>query len=308
MRISLQKSVAKPFVKWAGGKGQLLKVIEKFYPEQLVNGNIKRYIEPFVGGGALLFEIIQNFNSIEEFFIFDINSDLINSYMVIKHNINELIDYLKELETEFIPADREKRSEMYYDLRAQYNSSMQDVEIDEKNMSVKRAGQFIFLNRTCFNGLYRVNKSGQFNVPMGDYKNPTICDEDNLYYLNEILKRVEIFNKNYQDSYQFVEKETFVYFDPPYRPLNISSSFTSYSKFDFDDLQQKELANYYTELHNKGASLMLSNSDPKNIDENDDFFDVLYDGFRINRVYATRMINSDVNKRGKITELLITNN
>ena len=174
-------------------------------------------------------------------------------------------------------------------------------------MSLQKAIEFIFLNRTCFNGLYRVNKNGDFNVPMGNYKNPTICDEENLRALSELIKNVNFEYGDYKASQKYIKKNTFVYFDPPYRPLNITSGFTSYTKEDFDDENQKELALYYKELNNNNVKVMLSNSNPKNTNKEDCFFENIYKGFNINEVYAKRMINANSNGRGEISELLITN-
>ena len=165
----------------------------------------------------------------------------------------------------------------------------------------------IFLNRTCFNGLYRVNKKGLFNVPMGDYKNPKICDEENLINISEKLKNVDIIHGDYKKSYDFIDENTFVYFDPPYRPLNQTSSFTSYTEYTFGDKEQVEFSEYFKLLNEKGAKLLLSNSDPKNENIEDNFFDDLYKEFDISRIEASRAINSNGGKRGKITEILVNN-
>ena len=293
---------AKPFVKWAGGKGQLLNTLERYYPLKLLQGEIKRYIEPFVGGGAVLFNILQKYN-IAEAYIFDINVDLINAYKVIKFEVNELVYYLKSLEKRYYNLDNDNRKKMYYEIRDEYNSKVSNT----KHIGIERASQFIFLNRTCFNGLYRVNKEGKFNVPYGDYKNPTICDERNLYLVSSLLQKVQIFAGDYRESAKYISKDSFVYFDPPYRPLNKTSNFTSYSKSDFTDKDQIELARFYAQMNELGAFLLLSNSDPKNEDPNDNFFDDLYKNFNIYRVMARRSINSDGRGRGLIKELLITN-
>lgn len=296
------KNKIKPFVKWAGGKGSLLNQINKYYPVSLKNGEIERYIEPFVGGGAVLIDILQNYN-IKEAYAFDINIDLINSYKVIKSNVNELINELKIKENEFLSLNSENRKEYFYNLRKKYNS----YKLQKDELSVDKAAQFIFLNRTCFNGLYRVNKLGDFNVPIGDYKNPTICDEENLKSLSMLIKNVEFECGDYKTSKKYIRENTFVYFDPPYRPLNITSGFTSYTKEDFNDDNHRELARYYKELHNSNIKVMLSNSNPKNTNKQDTFFEEIYKEFNINEVYAKRMINANSNGRGEISELLITN-
>lgn len=296
------KKIVRPFVKWAGGKASLIPQITKYYPEALKTGCINKYVEPFVGGGAILLDVLQKYE-IKKAYAYDTNQDLVNAYNVIKTNVDDLIKKLKKYEDEYIGLDMESRKEYYYDVRSEYNSS----EIKTGKLSVKRASEFIFLNRTCFNGLYRVNQSGDFNVPMGKYKNPTICDEENLRNLSELLQNVEIICGDYQDTLELVDNNTFVYFDPPYRPLNITSGFTSYTKEDFDDEDQKQLASYYKKLDSKDAKLMLSNSNPKNVNEEDTFFDDIYQGFNINELQANRMINSNATKRGKISELLILN-
>lgn len=292
----------KPFVKWAGGKGNLLNQLNNYYPLELKNGKIEYYIEPFVGGGAVLIDILQNYD-VKEAYAFDINIDLINSYNVIKNNVEELITNLKLLEKEYLSLEKDDRKEYFYNMRKQYNS----YRITKDEMSLQKAIEFIFLNRTCFNGLYRVNKNGDFNVPMGNYKNPTICDEENLRALSELIKNVNFEYEDYKASQKYIKKNTFVYFDPPYRPLNITSGFTSYTKEDFDDENQKELALYYKELNNNNVKVMLSNSNPKNTNKEDCFFENIYKGFNINEVYAKRMINANSSGRGEISELLITN-
>ena len=292
----------KPFVKWAGGKGSLLNQLNNYYPLVLKNGKIECYIEPFVGGGAVLIDILQNYD-VKEAYAFDINIDLINSYNVIKNNVEELITNLKLLEKEYLNLEKDDRKKYFYNIRKQYNS----YRITKDEMSLQKAIEFIFLNRTCFNGLYRVNKNGDFNVPMGNYKNPTICDEENLRALSELIKNVNFEYGDYKASQKYIKKNTFVYFDPPYRPLNITSGFTSYTKENFDDENQKELALYYKELNNNNVKVMLSNSNPKNTNKEDCFFENIYKGFNINEVYAKRMINANSNGRGEISELLITN-
>ena len=292
----------KPFVKWAGGKGSLLNQLEKFYPLELQNGKIDCYIEPFVGGGAVLIDILQSYK-VKEVYAFDINLELINSYNVIKNHVDELIANLKLLEREYLCMEKENRKEYFYKIRKNYNVH----KLAKDEMSVQKAVEFIFLNRTCFNGLYRVNKKGDFNVPMGNYKNPTICDEENLRGLSKLIKNVSFQYGDYRTSEKYIKKNTFVYFDPPYRPLNVTSGFTSYTKEDFDDEDQKELASYYRELSKNNVKVMLSNSNPKNTNKDDFFFENIYGGFNINKVYAKRMINANSKGRGEISELLITN-
>lgn len=293
--------VVRPFVKWAGGKGSLIPQITKYYPFELKNGRIEKYVEPFVGGGAVLIDILQKYE-VQEAYAFDINKDLINCYNVIKFNVEDLIQKLEKKEKEFLSLDNEKRKNYFYDVREEYNSYVLDAE-----PNVKRASEFIFLNRTCFNGLYRVNRNGKFNVPFGKYKNPTICDSSNLRNLSKLIKDVLFEYGDYTKSEELIDAHTFVYFDPPYRPLSDTSGFTSYTKEDFNDEKQKELAEYFNLLSTRNAKLMLSNSNPKNVDSNDNFFEDIYRGFNINEVSAKRMINSNSEGRGEISELLITN-
>lgn len=292
----------RPFVKWAGGKGSLIPQLNNFYPYELKNGIIERYIEPFVGGGAVLIDILQKYD-IQEVYAFDINIDLINSYNVIKNNVEELIANLKQMETEYLGLGQEERKTYFYNIRNEYN----DYELEKDEQNVQRAAQFIYLNRTCFNGLYRVNKNGKFNVPVGSYKNPTICDEQNLRQLSQLIQNVQFQYGDYSRSMEYVTENTFIYFDPPYRPLNVTSGFTSYTKEDFNDENQKELATFYRELNDQNAKLMLSNSNPKNVNVEDNFFEHIYQGFNINEIQASRMINANSNGRGKISEILVTN-
>ena len=292
----------RPFVKWAGGKGSLIPQLNNFYPYELKNGIIERYIEPFVGGGAVLIDILQKYD-VQEAYAFDINIDLINSYNVIKNNVEDLITNLKQMETEYLQLEQEERKNYFYNKRDEYNN----YRLEGIAQNIQRVAQFIYLNRTCFNGLYRVNKAGKFNVPMGNYKNPTICDEENLRNLSELIQNVQFQYGDYRRSMEYVTENTFVYFDPPYRPLNVTSGFTSYTKEDFNDDNQRELAEFYRELNEQNAKLMLSNSNPKNTNKEDTFFDNIYQGFNIDEIYASRMINANSKGRGKISEILVTN-
>lgn len=291
----------KPFLKWAGGKGQLIKEIEKYYPFE--NSNITKYAEPFVGGGAVLFDILSKYN-LEEIYISDINAELINTYVIIREHIEELISLLNKYQSEYIPLETEERKSYYLTKRERFN----DLKVNgNKSENIEKAALMIFLNKTCFNGLYRVNKKGLFNVPMGSYKNPLVCDEKNLRAVSEKLQNVKIVCGDYKKSDDFIDDNTFVYFDPPYRPLTETASFTAYTENLFDDEKQIELANFVKEINKKGARVVVSNSDPKNANEEDDFFDKIYAIHKIKRVEATRMINCNSDSRGKIKELLISN-
>lgn len=294
----------RPFVKWVGGKSKLIPQMEQYYPKELKENKIDVYIEPFVGGGAIIIDILKKYN-IKKTYAFDINKNLINCYNIIKEKVESLVLNLKKLEEEYLKLDDENRKEYYYDIRKKYNS----INVENEKEALEKTTYFIFLNKTCFNGLYRENRRGQFNVPIGKYKNPTICDEKNLIELSKLIKNVTFINGDYRESYKYIEENTFIYFDPPYRPINKTSSFTSYSKEDFNDENQKELGEYFRKINdnNSNVKLMLSNSNPKNNNEEDDFFEQIYNGFKINEIKANRMINSNKEKRGKISELLITN-
>ena len=294
------KSKMHPFVKWAGGKNQHLKILTENLPEGF-GKNIRKYAEPFVGGGALLFEILSKYK-LDAVYINDNNKELINAFNIIKFNCKELIKNLDEIENEYLKLYDEERQNYFYIKRVEFNW----LELNEYNQ-IKKAALFIFLNKTCFNGLYRVNKHGKFNVPVGKYKNPLICDSENLFKISKALQNVEINCLDYHDCYKFADDQTLIYFDPPYRPLNKTSSFTSYTENVFSDKNQIELAEFYKKLSEKGVKLLLSNSDPKNFNKEDNFFDNLYYEFNIKRINAVRMINSAADKRGHITELLIKN-
>lgn len=301
VRYEKSKSVTlKPFVKWVGGKSQLVEQIEKMLP---TDGEkvLTKYAEPMVGGGALFFSILSKYD-FEELYISDINAELINAYQVVKTDVENLIAKLNEMQLLFLPMDENGRKYFYYTIREKFNSTAltQDTATD-------KAAQFIFLNKTCFNGLYRVNRKGQFNVPLGAYKNPTICDDANLRNIHEALQNVTIACGDYSLSKSFIDKDTFVYLDPPYRPISETSGFTAYNSDAFDDEEQIRLSKFIDEINLSGAKIVLSNSDPKNVNEDDNFFDDLYKNYKINRVAASRAINSKGDKRGKINELLICN-
>lgn len=297
---------AKPFVKWAGGKGQLLGELEKRLPlDILQEKTIARYAEPFLGGGALFF-FMKNRYKIQESYLADNNKDLMLAYKVIKNNYNELVTELTEIEECHLQKSEEGRRENFYLIRDIYNN--QTINYQQPSSEwIKRAGYFIFLNKTCFNGLYRLNSKGEFNVPFGRYKNPRICDDENLKEVHQSLKTANLFYGDFTRSSQHIDESTFIYLDPPYRPLNNTSYFTSYSKEGFNDDSQKKLAEFFKEMDRRGAKLMLSNSDPQNHDVRDNFFDELYEGFNVERVSAKRNINRDPTKRGVIKELIVRN-
>ena len=291
---------AHPFVKWAGGKTQLLDVLKSNLPNG-IGTTIKKYAEPFVGSGAFFFSLLEEY-SFEEIYISDNNKELMNAYIVIRDNCNELLNVLNTLQNEYNGLSYELQERFYYEKREEFNNT----ELTDKT-SIQKASLFVFLNKSCFNGLYRVNKKGKYNVPFGKHKSVSICDNENLTKISAMLQNVIIKACDYQEVMNFADSSTLVYFDPPYRPLNVTSGFTSYTEDDFSDKNQIELASCFKALSNKGVKVMLSNSDPKNINENDNFFDDLYADFNILRVEASRTINSKGSSRGKIKELLIKN-
>lgn len=304
---SKMKVVAKPFLKWAGGKGQLINEINNFLPSQIAQGKIQRYIEPFLGGGAVFFYVAQKY-PIKEFYLSDINEDLILLYKTVQSYVERLIDELEDLSYIYKSLNSEDKIEFYYCIRTLFNLEKKIVNYDEiQKIWIRRSAQMIFLNRTCYNGLFRVNSRGEFNVPFREYKNPRICDAENLRAVSKVLAKVTLSCGDYSHMVSLSDDNTFIYFDPPYRPISITSSFTSYSRYDFNDKQQKRLALIFQKFDHTGAYLMLSNSDPSTNDLEDKFFEDIYVNYNINRLEATRRINSIPNKRGPIKELLITN-
>ena len=266
------------FIKWAGGKKQLLEQFKPLFPKK-----IERYFEVFVGGGAVLFYIIKTYKP-KYVFISDINEELINTYEVLKNDVDNLINELKKLK-------QLHSRETYYEIRAENPKLLSPLT---------RASRFIYLNKTCFNGLYRVNSKGGFNVPMGSYKDPTICQEKELREISKLLKDVEIKLMSFEEITKLAKENDFVYFDPPYYPLKNKPSFTTYTKDKFLEKEQKQLAEVFKKLDKKGCKVMLSNSDTE-------FIKDLYKGYKITSVNASRMINCDGSKRGKIKEIVVTN-
>ena len=290
---------AKPFVKWVGGKTQLLEDIKKALPMDLSQRKNVTYIEPFVGGGAVLFWILQEYPNITRAVINDINAELICTYRVIQNSVERLIDELGQLQEHYLPLNADARKEFFMTQRERFNEA--------EKTEVETAALFIFLNRTCFNGLYRVNSKGKFNVPHGRYSNPKICDAETLMADAALLQRVEILCGDFAQTGRYAGENVIYYFDPPYRPLTDTSAFTSYSKNGFDDAEQMRLRDFCDQIAANKSLFVASNSDPQNIDNSDDFFDHLYKMFNIKRVSAARMINSKGDGRGAISEILISN-
>ena len=297
------KIVAKPFVKWAGGKGALLQKLEASLPANFDGLHNVTYIEPFIGGGAMLFHMLRHHKCIKRAVINDINVDLIRCYQLIAKTPQILIDRLGILQKNFYSVDSKARKELYYAYRDMYNS--ENVHPDE------RAALFIFLNHTCFNGLYRVNAAGKFNVPYGRYKNPIICNEKLLLADHQLLNSIDLVIREPGD-YALVKRNlsrnntNFVYIDPPYRPLNETSYFKEYSNSPFGDKQQEELKVFCDMLTEHDCMFMLSNSDSKN-ENGESYFEELYNGYNVERVLAPRYINANIEKRDKLKEVLIMN-
>ena len=291
---------AKPFIKWVGGKGQLIEQLEALLPADFSGRENVTYIEPFVGGGAMLFYMLQKYPNIKSAVINDINPDLTLCYQVVRDNPTELIKYLGAIQSEYHALQTEEERKLFF--------LQQRDRFNTKSLNpIENSTLFFFLNRTCFNGLYRVNKAGKFNVPFGKYSTPTICDADTIYADSELLQKVEILTGDFEQTFVKINGNTFFYFDPPYRPLSNTSSFKDYSKEDFNDDAQIRLKHFCDRLNEIDVDFMLSNSDCLGKDGIDRFFDDLFIDYRIERVWASRNVNAIASKRGKLTELLVRN-
>ncbi len=303
----MRRKTPRPFLKWAGGKNQLLPALTARIPERVSRGEIPCYVEPFVGGGAVYFHFNSRFR-FRECHIFDVNEELVLTYTVVRDRVEELIDVLREYSTGFLALDDSSRRERYYEVRDEFNRAKNKTSYSAFQPSwIDRAAQMIFLNRTCYNGLFRVNARGEFNVPFGRYRKPPILDEGLLRRDAEVLQNTHVHAGDFADAESSITADTFVYFDPPYRPISRTSRFTAYSRDGFSDAEQERLSRFFAACDARGALLMLSNSDPRNTDPDDDFFDRLYAGFCIERVPARRMINSDGANRGDVREIIVTN-
>lgn len=300
MRKIIENKIAKPFLKWAGGKTQLINEIERTFPKDFEKLKFT-YLEPFVGSGAILFWILNRCKNLNNVIISDINEALINTYKTISAKPNELISILEILQNEFhsLEGNEENKKIYYYDKRKLFN-----LGTEERS---SQAALFIFLNRTCFNGLYRVNKNNLYNVPIGGYKKPTICDSHNILAVSSVLQNVEILCGDYEATLNHASANSIFYLDPPYKPLSETSSFNSYAKHDFNDNEQKRLKDFCSKLDMFGHHWILSNSDVNGENKKNSFFDDLYADYKIVRVDAKRSINANPTKRGILKELLITN-
>lgn len=279
-------ATAKPFVKWVGGKSQLLEQFEELFPQDFNN-----YIEPMVGGGAVFFHLLHTRNIENKAILLDINPELMGCYQVIKEDVEGLILELSKLAEQY---DRSPKK-FFYQVRGW------DRKKDfEQRPAAQLAARTIFLNKTCYNGLYRVNNGGTFNTPFGRYKNPKICDEENLRAANFALQNVQLLTSDFGAISELASVGDFVYFDPPYHPLSETANFTSYTKNGFKKEDQVRLRDTFANLAKKGCQVMLSNSDTE-------FIRGLYKDFNIHTVYAKRYVNSNPDHRGEITEIVVTN-
>lgn len=285
----------KPFVKWVGGKGKLIQTIVENFPRDFDKRHDVTYVEPFVGGGALLFHLLSRYKNITRAVINDINPKLIATYNSVKNNSKELIERLEQLQSEFHSITTQEGRKDYFLVKRELFNNISDNDIE-------CASLFIFLNKTCFNGLYRVNSKGKFNVPFGKYENPLICDKATIVADSAALERVEILCGDFSATESFASDNSLFYFDPPYKPVSATSSFNSYASDGFEDMEQVRLKMFCDSISNKGALVMQSNSSPQC-----NYFHKLYDNYLIEQVQAVRSINSVGTKRGAVNEILITN-
>lgn len=291
----------KPFIKWAGGKNSLLDEIQKRLPD-FVHSQDFCLVEPFVGGGAVSLWALSELPHLKQLIINDCNADLINVYQAIKNNPDDLIEYIDNLQNHYDKlTDLESKKPYFYHKR--------DIFNQRTSNDIEQAGLFIFLNKSAFNGLYRVNKNNQFNVPIGSYKKPTFADKENILNISKKLQNTKILTGDFELVLNHLPNNfpCLFYLDPPYRPISDTASFTSYSDNGFDDDEQKRLANFCKKIDELGHYFLLSNSDPKNTNSSDEFFDELYQGFKIERVQANRTISANSNGRKKVNEIMVSN-
>jgi len=293
----------KPFLKWAGGKDKLFKQLERYLPTEIQNNSIKSYYEPFLGGGAVFFKLIQSCN-FENVLLSDVNEELILVYKVIQNNVFELMEYLDQLKIKYLKLSNIDKEKYYYDLRAAYNYQRFNINYQRySEFWIPRAAQMIFLNKTCYNGLYRQNLRGEFNVPFGKNYLPLIYESQNLECISLHLKNVTILSSDFEVILQNVPKDSFVYLDPPYRPISKTSRFNDYYKLRFNETDNNRLVNSLNDLNKSGVKFMLNNS----FSVDDQYIDKNYSSFVTSIIVANRMMSSQSNKRGKISEIVITN-
>ncbi|MCR5183619.1 MAG: DNA adenine methylase [Opitutales bacterium] len=301
-----EQILGKPFLKWVGGKSQLLEEIFKSFPNKIFHSQKSTYVEPFVGGGSVLFKILREQQNIRRAVLNDINPALISTYICVRDNPGALLEELSKLERDYfaLPESGNSRRDFFLSRRAEFNT----LTTSQKNskQEIRVPALLIFLNRTCFNGLFRVNSRGEFNVPFGKYKNPKICDPETIFANSALLQKTEILCGDFDKTLQYADGNALFYLDPPYKALSPTSSFNAYAQGGFDDNAQIRLRDFCRTLHERGAKWVLSNSDAPD-GNGAPFFDKIYAGFRIRRVFASRMINADPAKRGKLAEVLISN-
>jgi DNA adenine methylase len=298
-------SAVKPFLKWAGGKTSLLPEILNNLPDTLKQGKVSVYAEPFLGSGAVFISLSSRY-SFKKVYLCDVNVPLVNTYIMVRDMHEALIQKLNRIKKDFCKLSEVEKKSFYYKVRTRFNKYL----TISKPVTAKRldaARDFIFMNKTGYNGLCRFNKQGAFNVPYGRYKNHSIYDADNIAAVSGLLSKAHITVGDFGNLTKMKLKNAFIYYDPPYRPISKSSAFTAYFSNDFNDEEQIRLRDMYVDLHKKSNFQMLSNSDPKNNNAEDCFFDDLYKNFTLNRVEARRYINSKSDKRGPVKELLIVN-
>jgi DNA adenine methylase len=298
---------AHPFLKWAGGKSRLIEQFTSHLPPELKHGTIKRYVEPFIGGGALFLHLVHVYE-VREYVLSDVHEELILCYRTLQQDVEAVIAAIETLQASYLRKDDAERERMFYAIREQFNAQRTSIDYGHFTPSwIERTAQILFLNHTCFNGLFRFNSRGEFNVPFGRYKHPRMYQAENLRIWSRILQETTILQGDFTICEKFADVGTFFYFDPPYRPLNKTAAFTGYARDAFREDDQQRLAAFFRRLDQTGAKLMLSNSNPRNVDPDDTFFDELYAGFTVSEVLAARAINSNGKKRGRISELVITN-
>lgn len=308
LRIGNSHGGGKPFLKWVGGKTQLADRIFEAFPRDVFRNKNFVYVEPFIGGGAILFRLLREGANIGKAIINDVNPALIAAFRCVRDASEKLISELSGLEREYVslPQDGDARREFFLARRAEFNALTTSSHGNAVSDAIRVSALLIFLNRTCFNGLFRVNARGEFNVPFGKYKNPKICDAATIRADSELLKNTEILCGDFAETLKFADGNAVFYLDPPYKPISETSNFNAYAQGGFDDAEQIRLRDFCRELDERGARWILSNSDAVDA-TGTSFFEKLYDGFKIERVFASRMVNADASKRGKLPEVLISN-
>ena len=304
-------ALARPFLKWAGGKGKLLERFSDYFPKALADGSIHSYFEPFLGGGAVFFHVMQKY-PVKKAYLRDANPELVLSYQVVQKDVEALIVQLGQMERLYLKLPESGRLKRFLKVRSDLNRALAGMDFQKYSSAwVERCAQILFLNKTCYNGLFRVNSKGWFNVPFGRYVNPAILNQETLRKASTLLAKAEIRQGDFGELLKEqarIKTGSFIYYDPPYRPISATASFTAYSKGAFGDAEQKRLAQMFHALDRRGVYQMLSNSDPKNTDPTDDFFEDIYSDYqdRFFRVSASRNINAKGSSRGPINEIVIT--